>query len=68
MHWSNYGTLWVIDHIFPCASWDLSKVTDSFCCWHYKNLQPLWKFENESKRAAFDTLKKAEYVRQMLLF
>lgn len=31
-----------IDHIKPCASFDLSDPTQQKQCFHYTNLQPLW--------------------------
>ena len=54
MTWENYGTgwngrgetEWHIDHIRPCASFDLSKPSEQFRCFHYTNLQPLWAREN----------------------
>jgi hypothetical protein len=48
MSWSNYGK-WHIDHIRPCASFDLSKPSEQRKCFHYTNLQPLWAAENQSK-------------------
>ena len=48
MSWSNYGT-WHIDHIKPCASFDLSKPSEQRKCFNYKNLQPLWAKDNLSK-------------------
>jgi hypothetical protein len=45
MSWENYGNVWHIDHIVPCSSWDLTKEFDNYCCWNYKNLQPLLKKE-----------------------
>jgi len=48
MAWSNYGK-WHIDHIKPCASFDLSKPSEQRKCFHYTNLQPLWAKENKLK-------------------
>ncbi len=48
MTWENYGTLWQIDHIMPCAAFDAS-VEDMKKCWHYTNLRPLLAVENLKK-------------------
>lgn len=57
MTWENYGTgwhgkgmkEWHIDHIRPCASFDLSKASEQKKCFNYSNLQPLWAKDNLSK-------------------
>jgi hypothetical protein len=52
MSWDNYGfghNKWVIDHILPCASFDLSKPEEQRKCFHYTNLQPLWWRDNLAK-------------------
>jgi hypothetical protein len=41
MTWENYGQ-WHVDHIRPCASFDLTKIEEQKKCFHYSNLQPLW--------------------------
>ena len=50
MTWSNYShDGWHIDHIIPCASFDLSKIDEQKKCFHYTNLQPLWAIDNHRK-------------------
>ena len=48
MSWNNYGK-WHIDHIIPCASFDLSKSEEQQKCFNWTNLQPLWAEDNLSK-------------------
>ena len=48
MNWGNYGK-WHVDHIRPCASFDLTKPKQQKMCFHYTNLQPLWAEENLKK-------------------
>ena len=50
MTWENHGVHgWHIDHIRPCASFDLTKEEDRKQCFHYTNLQPLWAQDNLKK-------------------
>lgn len=43
MSWDTHGLYgWHIDHIVPCASFDLSNPEEQEKCFHYSNLQPLW--------------------------
>lgn len=38
-----------IDHIRPCASFNLTDPEQQKACFNYKNLQPLWKPDNQRK-------------------
>jgi hypothetical protein len=49
MNWDNYGSYWQIDHVVPCASFDLTKEEDIHKCNHWTNLRPLDKKTNNSK-------------------
>ena len=49
----NYG-LWHVDHIIPCASFDISDPEQQKICFHYTNLQPLWAIDNMKKGAKLD--------------
>lgn len=50
MSWDNYGVCgWEIDHIKPCASFDLTDPEQQAECFHYTNLQPLWELDNKLK-------------------
>ncbi len=51
MTWANYGTVWEIDHIWPCAFFDLRSPLQQECCFSYLNLQPMLKSANRSKGA-----------------
>jgi hypothetical protein len=48
MSFDNYGK-WHVDHIRPCASFDLSKPEEQRKCFNYTNLQPLWAKDNLEK-------------------
>jgi hypothetical protein len=43
MNWENHGNIWEIDHIKPCSSFDLIDLEQQKQCFHYTNLQPLFK-------------------------
>jgi len=53
MTWDNYGE-WHIDHIIPCASFDLTDPEQQKKCFHYTNLQPLWAEDNLKKGAKYE--------------
>ena len=52
MTWESYGQ-WHIDHIRPCASFNLEDPEEQKKCFHWTNLQPLWAQDNMRKGAKF---------------
>lgn len=50
MTWDNHSrTGWHMDHIKPCASFDLKDPAQQHVCFHFSNLQPLWAIKNLQK-------------------
>lgn len=45
----NYGKVWELDHIEPCASFDLKNPGEVLRCFNYRNYQPLLVRENRRK-------------------
>jgi len=43
-----------IDHIIPCATFDLTNPEQQRKCFHYTNLQPLWREDNMKKGVRLD--------------
>ena len=54
MCWENWGKVWHVDHIIPCASFNLLDESEQKKCFHYANLQPLWLKDNIQKGNRLD--------------
>lgn len=54
MSWSNYGKEWQIDHIMPVGIFNFTIPRHKEICFHWTNLQPLWKKENAVKGKKWD--------------
>ena len=54
MNWDNCGSEWHVDHIKPCAAFDLSVESERMACFHYTNLRPLRAIDNWSKNSRFN--------------
>ena len=50
MTWDNYGE-WHIDHKIPCSKFNFAEENEQKKCFHYSNLQPLWRTDNLQKHA-----------------
>jgi hypothetical protein len=54
MSWDNHGKYWSIDHVIPCASFDMSNIDEQKKCFHWTNLQPLSIKLNRQKSNIYD--------------
>ncbi len=57
MSWENYGRgigKWNLDHIRPCASFNLLDPEQANQCFHFSNLRPAWHNDNVSKKSFHD--------------
>lgn len=52
MTFENYGA-WHVDHIRPCASFDLQDPKQAAECFNWRNLQPLWAADNIRKSDSY---------------
>ena len=68
MSWNNHGTYWHIDHIKPCASFDLTNNDALHMCYNWSNLRPLSALENLSKGDKVDNELLLEYQFERLDF
>jgi hypothetical protein len=74
MNWNNYGTsiektkisTWQIDHIIPCNVFDFNNSIHRYACFHYKNLQPLWAYDNLGKGKKCESAKRDNYIQQFI--
>lgn len=64
MTWDNQGTYWDVDHIKPCASFNLVDPEHQKECFHWTNMQPLEHLENIEKSDKYtdETKFKAELM------
>lgn len=54
MSWENQGLVWHIDHIKPCAEFDLTDPEQQRICFHWTNLQPLFALDNLRKSDSYN--------------
>lgn len=62
MNWENHGTYWHLDHIKPCASFDLKIQENIFKCFNWANYRPCEKKENILKSNKIDNDLINEYI------
>ncbi len=54
MNWLNHGKIWEIDHIIPIDSFNLESLEEQKKCFHYSNLQPLFKTTEIAKSLGYE--------------
>ena len=64
MSWENMGD-WHVDHVRPCASFDLSVPEQQSVCFNWRNLQPLDGDENYEKRDGYTPADEEAWIERM---
>ena len=66
MSWDNWTPNgWHLDHIRPCATFDLSDTNQQKVCFNWRNLQPLWSHINTSKRNLYRKSNEQIWIKRM---
>lgn len=68
MSWDNYGyASWHLDHIRPCASFDLTDPAQQLLCFNWRNQRPLQASLNMTKSDDWSEAMEREWVTRMRL-
>ena len=67
MSWENMGKDgWHIDHIRPCASFNIANSEEQKVCFNWRNLQPINPEDNYAKHDRYTPVDEAEWVERMI--
>lgn len=61
MAWDNYGSLWEVDHVRPCCTFDLEDPAQQRECFSWKNQRPMLISPNRSKNGRPDSEAQASH-------
>jgi len=64
MSWETKGE-WHVDHIRPCASFDLTNENEIMVCFNWRNLQPMDSRENLSKQDKYSKENEMAWIKVM---
>lgn len=67
MSCDNYGQ-WHLDHVKPCASFDLKNENHVLECFNWKNYQPLWEKDNLLKSDKIDEKIINEHIKKVIKY
>lgn len=65
MTWENYGKYWHVDHVIPCARYNLMNPLQQYACFNWCNLRPMEALANISKS---DSVSRSDIFVQELKF
>jgi len=68
MTFDNYGPYWHVDHVIPCAKFDLTDPNEIAHCFHWVNLKPMKGSENMSKHADIDNIEILSHYQTVEVF
>lgn len=68
MNLYNHGIYWHIDHVIPCAKYDISNEYEQKRCFNWTNLQPLNGNENMSKNDTTDLNEILNHIKKVIAF
>ena len=67
MSWDNYKhNGWHMDHIRPCASFDLTDKKQQLVCFNWINLTPAWAKDNVRKSDIYEPVDEVEWSEWMI--
>lgn len=62
MSWSNYGSIWTVDHVLPLSEFNLENEKEQYIAFDWKNLQPSKTNFSKSNKILF-----SEYISVTML-
>jgi hypothetical protein len=65
MTYENYGKVWHIDHVIPCAKFSLEDEKEQHRCFNWTNLQPMIAIENITKNDKADIDEINEHIEKV---
>lgn len=68
MSMDNYGEIWQVDHVIPCARFNLNNEEEIKHCFRWTNVQPLLRNHNSSKQSKVNETEIIEHFNKVKKF